>query len=269
MITVPRSVQSRGRRHLWALAAILVAILVGVAPAAGELTQSGNLFVRFDGGLEPRALPRHALAPIAVRIEGTIRAPTKSDPPALRRIRVALNRAGRLDTRGLPGCPIGRIRAATTVEAISVCGPALVGSGGLTMKISLPEQPETVVRAEILLFNGIVNGRQVIVAHVYQHDPVRVTRIIVFRIGHGSGAFGTVLEAAVPPSINRTAFIQTIFLQLQRRYVYRGKRRSYLSASCSVPPGLKEATFPFARASVTFEDGRTLSSTMIRSCRAR
>jgi hypothetical protein len=28
-------------------------------------------------------------------------------------------------------------------------------------------------------------------------------------------------------------------------------------------------TFPFAQAAVTFEDGRTLSSTLVRTCRVR
>jgi hypothetical protein len=137
------------------------------------------------------------------------------------------------------------------------------------MRISLPEQPETTVRAEILLFNAIVGGRRVIVAHVYQHEPVPITRVILFHIERGSGAYGTVLEAAVPPSVNRTAYIKTIYLQLQRRFTYRGKQRSYLSASCAVPAGVTTATFPFAHAAVTFEDGRTLSSTMVRSCRVR
>ena len=80
----------------------VLALLLGAATASAELTQDGNLFIRFDGGITPQALPRDASAPIAVRIEGTIRAPGGESPPGLRKIRVALNKAGRLETRGQP-----------------------------------------------------------------------------------------------------------------------------------------------------------------------
>jgi hypothetical protein len=121
----------------------------------------------------------------------------------------------------------------------------------------------------MLLFNSVVGGRQAIIAHVFQHDPAPITRVIVFRIRHARGAFGTVLEATVPPGVNRTAHIKTIYLQLERHFVYRGRPRSYLSAGCAAPRGFTDVTFPFARAAVTFEDGRTLSSTLVRSCRVR
>ena len=51
--------------------------------------------------------------------------------------------------------------------------------------------------------------------------------------------------------------------------LYRGQRRSYLSATCDAPAGFPGATFPFAHASMTFADGRTLSSTLTRSCKVR
>ena len=43
--------------------------------------------------------------------------------------------------------------------------------------------------------------------------------------------------------------------------------RSYLSAACDAPAGFPGASFPFAHASMTFADGRTLASTLTRSCR--
>ncbi|HWO15929.1 MAG TPA: hypothetical protein VNM89_04380, partial [Solirubrobacterales bacterium] len=51
--------------------AVTALAAVCAASAFGELVQRGNLFIRFDGGITPNALPRKAPAPIAVRIEGT------------------------------------------------------------------------------------------------------------------------------------------------------------------------------------------------------
>jgi hypothetical protein len=243
--------------------------VLAAAPASAELTQRGDLFVRFGGNLSPSALPRHELAPIAVRIEGTIRVPPGRVPPSLRRIRVALNRAGKLDSRGLPVCPRRRLEAATSTQALAACGSALVGSGGMVARTALPEQPAATVRGEILLFNGRENGRPVILAQIYQTEPASLTRIVVFKIQHGSGAFGTVINGKLPPSLNHYGYLKSIFLSLERRYRFHGKEHSYLSAACSAPAGFNLATFPFARASMTFDDGRTLSSTMVRSCRVR
>ncbi len=255
-------------RRVALLASLCVAVL-SVSTASAELSQKGDLFVRFDGGVMPRALPRDSLAPIAVRIEGTIRAAARQDPPALRKIRIALNRAGQLDTRGLPVCSEAQIRLASTAEALAGCAPALVGAGGLTAITSLPEQPPFLMRAEILLFNGAVDGHRVILAHIFQRAPVPITRIVVFHISQSAGPFGTVIEATLPAAINRNGYLKTIYLQLQRRYVSRGQRHSYLSAGCAAPAGFTLAAFPFAHASMTFDDGRTLSSTLVRGCRVR
>jgi hypothetical protein len=258
-----------GRR--WKIAAVLATTLLAAfatTTAFAELTQKGNIFIRFDGGISPNALPRAAPAPISVRVEGTIRAPPGGDPPALRRIRIALNRAGRLTTRGLPICRRNQIAAANSSQALAICGPALVGSGGIVARTSFEDQTARyLLRGGLLFFNGVDNGHPAILGHLYQSFPVPVTSIIVFDIRLTGGTFGTVISATLPLSVNRNGYLRSIFLQLQRSYVYRGKPRAYLSASCAAPPGFPGAVFPFARASMTFDDGRTLSSTLVRSCK--
>jgi hypothetical protein len=252
------------------------ALLVGVAlaavfagPATAELTQEGNLFVRFDGGISPTALPRKAPAPIAVRIEGTIRSIGADRPPALRRIRVALSREGRLDTTGLPTCRQSELDSVTPSQALDACATALVGGGGFSARTDLPDQANVNLPGEILLFNSVVDGHPAILAHVFQSNPAPTTRLIVFHIRRSAGAFGTVLTGALPPGLNRNGYLTSIFLQLQRRYAFHGRPRAYLSAACAAPAGFDRAIFPFARASMSFDDGRTLTSTLTRSCKVK
>jgi hypothetical protein len=237
-------------------------------PASAELTQKGGLFVNFDGGISPRALPRSARAPIGVRIEGKIKAPP-GQRPSLRKIEVALNRAGRLETTGLPRCRRHRIESGTPTDALDACETALLGAGGIVAKTDLENQQPTTVRGEILLFNGVESGRPVIFAHVYQTEPTPITRLIVFKIRRSGGGYGTIITGNIPPSVNSNGYLTSIFLQLERRYVYRGRQRSYLSAACSAPAGFKLATFPLAKTSMSFEDGRTLSSTLTRTCQVK
>jgi hypothetical protein len=269
MVLDPAVGSDKARKRLLKLAlAVAILIALAVTTASAELSQRGGLFVRFDGGIGPRALPRKALAPISVRIEGTVKVPP-GQPPSLRQIRVALNRSGHLDTQGLPVCRRQQIESASPTKALSACGPALVGSGGIVARTALADQPASTVRAEVLLFNAVDGGRPAILGHVFQTDPTPITRIVVFRIRHSGGAFGTVITGDLPPSLNRNGYLKSIFLQLERRYTYRGQQRSYLSAACSAPAGFTIATFPFARTSMAFDDGRTLSSTLVRSCKVK
>lgn len=252
--------------------ALLLLTLTFIAPfapalAQAELTQKGNLFIRFDGGISPNSLPRNAYAPIAVRIEGTIRVPKGEDPPSLRRIEIALNRGGKLETKGLAVCHRNQIDPATPSEALGACGPSLIGAGGIVARTSFPGQSGAILRGNILLFNGVAKGKEVIFGHVYQRDPAPITRVIVFKVHRTKGTFGTVIVGETPPGLNRNGYLKSIFLQLERRYVLAGKERSYLSARCAAPQGFTAATFPFAKASMFFEDGRMLSSTLTRTCR--
>lgn len=264
-----RPVRPRRRRHrVSLLAASLALCLLAAVPATAELTQHGNLFIRFDGGIAPTSLPRHELAPISVRIEGTVRTPGGDQPPPLHRIEIELNRAGKLSTAGLPTCRRSRIETATPTEALAACGAALVGSGGMVARTSLPDQAPTSVRGEILLFNGTDHGRPAILGHVYESEPTPLTQILVFKIRRRPGTFGTVITTTLPRARNnRTGYLKSIFLQLERRYRFHGKERSYLSAACAAPAGFSAATFPFAKASMSFDEGPTFTSTLVRTCR--
>lgn len=254
-------------RRLRIILSITVLIAVGAAPAFGELTQKGDLFVHFDGGISPRSLPRKSLAPIAVRIEGAIKVFAGNRPPALRRIRIALSHGGHLSSRGLPVCHRRQIDFTTPSEALAACGAAFVGAGGIVARTDFQDQSTHLLRGDLLFFNAVVRGRPAILGHLFQRHPVPVTNVIVFDIRHTTGTFGTVITGQLPLALNRNGFLTSIFLQLQRTYVFRGLPRAYISAGCPAPPGFTQAVFPFARASMSFDDGRTLSSTLIRSCR--
>lgn len=250
------------------LTGVVAALLGATATTAdAELTERGDLFVRFNGGIAPNALPRERLAPIAIRVEGTVKTLSGEDPPALRRIRIELNRSGRLDSRGLPACGYRQIVAASSRQALAACGASLVGDGAYRSQTAFPEQATFPAQGHILAFNAVYRDQEAILAHVYGIDPLPITRIIVFHIRRIRGTYGTVLTGALPAADNRYGYLESISLSLHRRYDYRGRSRSYLSAACAAPPGFFGAVFPFARASMAFADDRTLSSTLTRSCK--
>ncbi len=258
-----------GGKRIGILALVAIAFAAGASLAQAELTARGDLFVRFSGGIAPDALPRDSRAPITVSVVGTVKTLSGERPPALRKISIAINRGGEIETGGLPVCRRSLIEPSSSAEALSRCGQALVGRGSYDADVAFPEQSAFPSHGRILAFNARLNGRRAILAHVYGAEPVPITRIIVFRIEERGGTFGTVLRGNLPATLNRWGYLERISLSLHRTYTYRGQRRSYLSAACGAPAGFPGATFPFAQAAMGFADGRTLSSTLTRSCTVR
>src|SRR5215217_9562500 len=96
-----------GHRRLRALALLAIAaslLAVTASVVRAELSASGNLFITFDGGIEPEALPRDERAPITVWIVCRVRTLSGETPPSLREVTIGLHRDGHLETRGLPRC---------------------------------------------------------------------------------------------------------------------------------------------------------------------
>lgn len=259
--------RARRKRGLAGAAIAVVAGALVASIAHAELTERGDLFVRFQGGIDPTALPRKQPAPITVSVAGSVKTLSGERPPALRKIEIELNRGGELSSRGLPVCHYGQLVAVVARRALEVCGDARVGDGEYVGKTAFPEQATFPSQGRILAFNGVYRGQEVILAHVYGTDPVPITRIIVFYIHRTGGTYGTRISGSLPDAVNHYGYVERIALRLYRTYTYRGQRRSYLSAACAAPSGFSIAAFPFARASMTFADDRRLSSTLTRSCR--
>jgi hypothetical protein len=257
----------RQRAALALLAALL--LFAALAPSAlANLVAHGDLFVSFNGALSPIALPRRALAPVSVSVSGTVRTPPGAKPPPLQEIEIALNRNGVLDTNGLPICHLSQLEGASSAQALHACRGALVGEGSYAAKASFPEQATFPAQGHILAFNGLSEGQPVILAQVYGTSPAPSTGVITFYIHRPrKGGYGTVLNANLPTSLQGYGYLKRISLRLHRLFTYRGAPRSYLSAACAAPPGFPGAIFAFARASMRFEGGATLTSTVIRSCR--
>ena len=260
---------SNARIRIAAVLALGVLCLWWIARSeADETSQRGNLRVSFDAQLRPTRLPRHGTAPIAVTVSGRIATTDGTTPPQLRRIEIAINRNGRLDPTGLPSCRLEEIQPATTANALAACGDAKVGEGSVAADVVIPEQSPVPSAGRLVAFNGFEDGRPVIFAHVYGTKPIPTSYTLTLRIGRAKGKLATTLSADLPAVAANVAFITSISLKLERRYGYHGERRSYLSAGCPAPPGYPGAIFPLAKASFGFADGRSLGSTLVRSCKA-
>jgi hypothetical protein len=252
------------------IAVVLVGLTVGAAALAqaADVVQRRDARVIFEGKLSPRSLPRSGTAPVRVAVSAKIESVKGHTPPQLRRIKIAINRHGHLNTRGLPICTLDEIQPATTEDALAKCREALVGTGYFSAKLLSTGPAPFPARGKMYAFNSVLHGRPAILAHVYGTDPAPVSYTIPFEVRKTKGTYGLLLTAKFAEVTSHNGYVKELSLNLARQFVFAGKRQSYLSAGCPTPPGLKIAPFSLARASFVFKSG-TLTSTLAGSCRSR
>jgi hypothetical protein len=236
--------------------------------ARGERAQKGNLIVSLDGELAPLALPRDRPAPISVNLEGGLQTSGGEALPRVTRIELGLPSQGVISTRGLPTCRSRLLRDAKPPEALAACRDALVGKGRLQASIALPNQAPFPARVGVRAFNARIDGRRAVLLHAYTANPPTVS-VLPLRLQRGSGRFGLSLVGNLPSALGPWPRLRRFDLTLFRRYSYRGRPRSYLSASCPIPKSLTAGFFSLARLSFGLADGRRISVAIARSCRAR
>lgn len=256
-------------RRLRASAALAIVLLglAAIAEAPAETVQRGNLRVSFTGTINPNKLPRRDVAPIAVSVGARVTTTDSTTPPQLQRIEIGINRNGRFDFAGLPTCRLAQIQPSSTAEALRACGEARVGSGRFAADVVIPEQSPFPSRGRLVAFNGKLNGRRVIFAHVFGTRPIPTSYTFPLRIARERDTFGTVLSADLPRATAGIAYVTHLSITLQRRYRHRGRTLSYISASCPAPRGFPGAVFPLARARFDFTGGPTVTETLTRNCR--
>src|ERR1700749_1221949 len=219
------------RRRL--VIAILIALFafLGVAASQAEVVPNGNTLVKFDADFDPHSLPRQDPAPVQIKISGSIKTTDGSHPPPLRWLEVELNRNGKLTTTGLPICSAPLLQSTTTEQALARCGSAVIGRGNFRAVVALGGDVPT--SGKIIAFNSRLTGKPALLLHFFASVPARFTLIVPLKIiRKNKGEFGTLLRTRVPKIAGDLGSITNIDLTVGRRFSFRGKRRSYVSAAC-------------------------------------
>jgi hypothetical protein len=234
------------------------------------VVQKETLRVQVGVEIAPHALPRDEAAPIGVSIDWRITTTDGAPPPKLREVRIAINRNGHFDSAGLPVCDVDQIQPATTKRALRNCRSALVGRGHFAATIGLRGQEAYETHGRLLVFNGLLDGKPVLLGQIYTSRPFANSFVITFQLKKvGKGPYGTVLVAEIPRALRSWGNLTAIDMRLARRFRHEGRSHSYLSAACSAPPGLTLALYRLALVSFDFETDQSLGATVTRDCRVR
>lgn len=247
-----------------ATAAGLALVWAGVAAGNFGNRQEhcvGVLCVGDNGGISPTKLPKHGSAPATAHIIGDISTRDGSHPPALQELEADIDHTVTVDAVGLPTCSENQLEATSSATAKKVCGDALIGSGSTEVEVAFPEQAPFRSTGPLLLFNnGVHGGTTSVLLHAYVNVPAPTAVIVRAKVTRiHRGRYGLHLEAHIPKIAGGAGSATAFNLEIGRRYTYKGRKKSFLTASC--PTG-SWAT----KGSVLFSDQTRLGFTHIFTC---
>jgi hypothetical protein len=223
--------------YITAVAAGLVLLTASVA--AGDLGNRkeecvGVLCVGDNGGISPTKLPKHEGVPVTARIIGDIATRDGSHPPALQDLEADIDHTIEVDAVGLPTCRENQLKARSSAAAKKVCGDAIVGSGSAEVEVAFPEQKPFRSTGPLLLFNnGVHGGTTSVLLHAYVDVPAPTAVIVRAKVTRiHSGRYGLHLQAHIPKIAGGAGSATAFDLKIGRRYTYKGRKKSFLTASC-------------------------------------
>lgn len=243
---------------------VLVALTVaGLASAAGstEEVTVGNLKFKAGGSFSPKALSKTQQTPIALTAEGKISTVNGEHPPALKEALVETDKNGQIQVKGFPTCKSGQLQSQDTSHAEAICKDAIIGKGTTNIEIAFPESKVVPVSSKLLVFNGGEAGGVVtLYIHAYITVPVPaavVTTLKIKKIHHGR--YGLLTTATIPKIAGGSGSVTAFSLKIDKKYTYKGKKVSVLTAKC--PDGKLQA-----HATAVFADGTRASTEFVRPC---
>lgn len=253
------------RRSLRLIPILAVALaLVAVGQAAAEkatVVHAGNLVLRMNGGVTPKKLPKHRLAPITLRASGSLATGDGSHPPATKTVTIDFDKHGTINARGLPVCRAGELQSRDTKAAIAACRPALVGRGTTSVEVAFPESQPFSAKGPLALFNGgVKHGVTTMFIHAYVSVPTPTAIVTVVKIKKiHKGPYGTRAVARIPTIAGGSGSLTHFAFSIHRTFKRGGTKQSYLLARCA------NGRFR-AHATIQTSDGARISGSILRRC---
>ncbi|MGZ3302812.1 MAG: hypothetical protein ACXVBG_18125, partial [Isosphaeraceae bacterium] len=143
------------------------------------------------------------------------------------------------------------------------CGKAKIGGG--TASALLPVGSQVFPADQIVTaFNGVPQGgKPVVILHSYGTTPVQTTLILVGTVRNfNKEGYGPRLDLEIPLIAGGVGALTEFQTTIDKKFTYKGKKRSYVSAKCTSGK-LK------ARGTFTFKDGETLTAFSTQTCKKR
>jgi hypothetical protein len=253
------------RKHLMltlALGALIALSVAGIAAAEkATVVRAGNLILTVNGGFTPKALSKTTQTPISLNVSGKIATADGTHPPAVESIVVETDKNGAVNAKGLAACTSGALQSRDTKAAEKACPDSIVGKGNTEVEVEFPEQAPFTAKGPLVAFNGGVKGNTTtLLVHAYVAVPTPTAIVTTVKISKvHNGRYGLKSIATIPKIAGGSGSATAFSLNINRKFTYKGKQVSYLTAKC--PDGHLDA-----KATAIFKGGTRATGSIVRKC---
>jgi hypothetical protein len=255
------------RKRLTLAVAVAVGVATMIAASAGAVQSpvlngpDGNtqsIAVTFS----PQKLSKKTAEPVTLDV--TTATTTTTNPngvpvPAVRAI-VDFTKGVKIFSKGYPTCDAAVLQNTSTEAALEACKKAKIGNGEGTADLIVGTRVFPVTTT-ITAFNGVPQGgKPVILLHTYSQAPIQTTLVLVGVVSNlNKEGFGPRLDVDIPLIAAGQGAITGFHVKIFKKFRYKGKLRSYVSATCATKK-LK------TRGEFVFRDGESLTPSVVQKC---
>lgn len=207
------------------------------ATAYAVTAEIGPVWVSATATVKQRELPRpgHGNSPIDLTSVTRVGTRDGSTPPTLKTLVFLLDKNGRVDTKGLPTCPLARLKGTTPRQARKRCAGALVGRGTATVRVTMPGRAPFAFTSPLSFFNGPKQGgAPTLIAHGYETVPAKKTVLVPIRIERiSAGRYGYRAKVELPEFAGGYGAPLLAEATIGATRMRGGKRVGYIEAHCA------------------------------------
>lgn len=250
-----------------ALAATSVLAAVALGGPVGKPVSSADGNSQAIGAvIRPKRLYEKRFLPASLEVTTALKSTTAANgvPVPTTQVRIDFDRALRIFTKGYPTCNAAKLQNTSTEVARRECRRAIIGRGKAVALLPVGETVYT-VKQTVTAFNGRPKGKKpVVLLHSYGTVPVQTTLVLVGTVrNYYKQGYGPRLDVEVPLIAGGTGALIRFNVKIDRKYRWKGKRRSYIYSKCPRNKRLK------IRSVFRFLDGQATKPQYRDRCRRR
>jgi hypothetical protein len=246
--------------------AAAAALAASVALAGPVVTGKDGNTQSIDAVITPKKLSKKVFTPGALKVTTKTTSTTAANgvPSPAVHATLDFDKNATIFTKGIPTCNPAKLQNTSTEIAERECGRAKIGSGKASALLPVGAQVFPVEQT-VTVFNGVPKGgKPVVILHTYGTTPVQTTLILsgpVSRIN--KEGYGPRIDLEVPLLAGGTGALTGFQVKIDKKFTYKGKKRSFISAKCPNSKKLK------TRGKFTFKDGESLTAYSVHSCKQK